>query len=145
MITIKYKTQDEAEKLTIEYINKGYRLHEVCNHVDGDFLVFGPPTKYHTLNEKDGTWFFDKEQWLKEKIKPKRDKELQETDYMMVYDNRTKLSSTELNELITYRQSLRDITGSISDDIDKPVEPEWPTLSIIGNRKTLTGGTQNGN
>lgn len=56
-----------------------------------------------------------------------RDKMLEETDYMMTYDYfNFVISEKERDEIIAYRQSLRDLPQNIKD-IDNVIWPEKPT------------------
>jgi len=136
MITIKYETQTEADQITTEYLGKGYRVAEIRNHVDGDFLVFGPPTKYHTLNEINESWTFDEDQWIDKEVRPERNEKLQETDYMMLYDNRSQLSVNDLKRWTDYRQALRDVPANISTKISSPIDVQWPSLLVNENNLT---------
>ena len=131
---IEYKTEQEKQDLINEYvITMGYKIVCEYNHIDGDYLEFGPPTPYHTLDPETQEWAFNSDQWVDKEVRPHRDKRLQASDHMMLYDNRSKLSTNDLKRWTDYRQALRDVPANIPIKINNPVTISWPSLLINEN------------
>ena len=134
---LQYSSEEEKQALITEYVDIiGYKLACECNHVDGNFLIFESPTLYHTLDTETQEWLFDRDQWIDKEVRPKRNEILSASDYMMLYDNRSKLSFNDLKRWTDYRQALRDVPGNISTKINSPVDMVWPSLLVNENNIT---------
>jgi len=116
MMKKQYKTAEEKQALMSEYENKGYRLTEEQNLIDGNFLIFGPKTDYHKMNEETKKWDFDLDGYVEDVVRVERNKRLKETDYLMLSDTFALLSMGEQASLIGCRQALRDLPESLTSE-----------------------------
>lgn len=58
MKCVYYSVKDRQSIIDEYCIEKGYRIVEEQNHLDGNYLILGPPTEYHTLDAEDN-WVID--------------------------------------------------------------------------------------
>jgi hypothetical protein len=105
-------------------IDKNEQSH-VKKNQDAETLEFFGNDNYD--QEESKTWFLDK------KIRSERNHMLEKTDVFQVRD--FPLTATELSELDTYRQALRDLPQTIISndftDISFPTKPEWLDQKIL--------------
>lgn len=88
------------------------------------FLFVGQPcNSYATWNLEKGWWDWDPE-LVKEDIRKTRNALLGACDWTQQID--VPLSEAKLQEWVTYRQQLRDITDNLPDDILSVNDVVWP-------------------
>lgn len=77
-------------------------------------------------SEEEIAYFVSEIQRIKmENMRSKRNKLLAETDYMLLDDIWSNLTSKQQHDLLQYRQALRDLPSKITD-IDNVTYPEKP-------------------
>ena len=70
---------------------------------------------------------FDKEQFFELRVRPYIRATLDVTDVMMISDNYNKLSAEQQQDLLIFREQLRNFTNDLTA-IDKPVNIEIPAF-----------------
>lgn len=62
----------------------------------------------------------------KTQLRAERDTRIAATDFWMTVDVFSKLNEADKEDLIDYRQALRDITNDFANDATD-IDPTWPT------------------
>lgn len=117
-----------------EQEEKKYKLKEKQSHQKGNFLLFSGETDFHTWNKINEVWDFDLEQYVEKEVKRRRNKELAQTDYLMLSDVFALLTMEEKASLLLYRKELRDITLKITDEASA-LNLNWPTNFILAKKE----------
>lgn len=94
------------------------------NTEEHEFLFVGQPcNSYATWSLEKGWWDWDPE-LVKEDVRRARNALLSACDWTQQID--VPLSEAKLQEWVTYRQQLRDITDNLPDDLLSVNDVVWP-------------------
>jgi hypothetical protein len=127
---------DIVRKLSItedhidQNINKGEAYIEGFYNDDMYYIKDGEltlkdnkPSEYHFWS--DGQWNFDRDLWLEQHLRFKRNVLLKETDYKMLPDVQESMTDESKQKWNEYRKQLRDLPDKYIN-IKDIVDIEWP-------------------
>ena len=86
-----------------------------------DHLTEKEPQPFSVFSEKSKEWKFNKEMWLNQYVRPRRNFLLSNSDKYMIPD--FPISEKEREKWRIYRQSLRDLPQTID-----PKKEKWPEM-----------------